>query len=198
MDPKIIATLFEQGGQLITECIKNGIFRQTKAKQTQVLTIEQQPEVTPPQEVIEGKASSIAAGCVPCAIGHLGTCSGVINEAVRFAKKDGVQSSEVIDRVNMCLDELNAMERVDLRPEMIVNLPEWESNLANQALVTSRSVRHELEGLSSAKELERTAANIQRTRTEIGRGWFKERLSRMPKEEKGKLVEQAIEKLEKE
>lgn len=198
MNPGIIATIFQQGGQLLTEFIRNRPLKRMKVEQA--ITVERHPEVTAPQEEeeVEGKASSIEAGCVPCAIGHLGTCSGVINEAVRFAKKDGIESSEVIDRVNMCIDELNAMERVDLRPEKIVSLPEWEKELANQALVASRSVRHELEGLTSAGGLEQAAANIQTTRTGIGRDWFKKRLARMPKEEKGKLVKRAIEKLEEE
>lgn len=131
-----------------------------------------------------------------CAIGHFGTCSGLLNEAMRFAKKDGVGSSEVIDRVNMCLDELNAMERVDLRPELITDLPDWEKELANRALTASRATRHGLEGLTTGNDLEKVAASTQTARTQIGRGWFKERLARMPKEEKEKLAEKAIEKLE--
>ena len=196
MDKQLIATFFQQGGALLTECIRNGLFKRVKVEQAQSVTVEQQPEVTARQEVIEGKASSIAAGCVPCAIGHFGTCSGLLNEAMRFAKKDGMSSSEVIDRVNMCLDELNAMERVDLRPELIVNLPDWEKELANKSLTESRATRHGLEGLTTIDDLEKVAADTQTARTEVGRGWFKERLSRMPKEEKGKLVERAIEKLE--
>ncbi len=202
MDRQTIALLCQEGGKFITELIRTRVTRRAPAIARQPAVMEEQPqEVT--EEVIretttieEGKASGIVAGCVPCAIGHLGTCSGVTNEAVRFAKTDGLQSAEVIDRVNMCLDELNAMERVDLRPAMIVNLTSWEKDLANQALVASRSVRHELEGLSSIDGLERAAANIQTTRTEIGRKWFKERLARMPTEEKQKLAEKAIEKLE--
>ena len=192
MDPKLIATIFQQGGQLLTEFIRSRPLKRMKVEQA--VTVER--EVTAPQE--EGKASSVEAGCVPCAIGHFGTCSGLLNEAMRFAKTDGVGSSEVIDRVNICLDELNAMERVDLRPELIVNLPDWEKELANKSLTESRATRHELEGLTTIDDLEKVTANTQTARNEIGRGWFKERLARMPKEEKGKLVERAIEKLEEE
>jgi len=131
-----------------------------------------------------------------CAIGHLGTCSGLLAESLRFGRKDGIDSGEVIDRANLCLDELNAMERVDLRPELIVGLPEWEKKLANQALDESRAVRHSLEGLSTVEELEKVAARVQTARQEIGRNWFKEKLTKMPKEEKSELVEKTIEKLE--
>lgn len=166
-----------------------------RAPETQIeAPSKEKPMITTQEE----KASSIEAGCIPCAIGHFGTCSGLLNEAVRFAKKDGVGSSEVIDRVNMCLDELNAMERVDLRPEMIIDLPDWEKELANRSLTASRSTRHGLEGLTTGDDLEKVAANTQKARAEIGRKWFKERLARMPKEEKAKLAEKAIEKLEEE
>jgi len=149
------------------------------------------------EEYIEVK-ESIEAGCIPCAIGHVGTCSGVLNEAMRFAKKDGMNHHEVIDRVNMCLDELNAMERIDLRPELTVNLSPWEKELADKALVASRSIRHGLEGLSSVADLERMAAITQSTRQEVGRAWFKNRLANMSPEEKKKIAEKAMEKLEEE
>jgi len=137
------------------------------------------------------QATGIATGCVPCSIGHLGTCSGLLNEAMRFARKDGVESDEVINRANMCLDELNALERVDLRPELIVGLPDWEKTLAEKALDLSRSLRHDLEGLSTVQELEAVAARTQGTRQEIGSGWFRERLSRMTPEQKV-IVERKI------
>lgn len=130
-----------------------------------------------------------------CSIGHLGTCVGVMNEAMRFAKKEGLESSEVIDRVNICLDELNALERVDLRPEMIAGLPNWEKDLANEALSVSRGTRHSLENLSSVGELESVAAMLQTARQGVGRGWFKQRLARMNPEEKKKLSQEVEEKL---
>jgi hypothetical protein len=140
------------------------------------------------------KATAAATGCVPCSIGHLGTCSGLLNEAMRFARKDGVQSEEVIGRVNMCLDELNALERVDLRPELIHGLPDWEKTLAEKALSLSRSLRHDLEGLSTLESLEGIAAKTQGTRQEIGKSWFKERISRMSPEQR-EHVEQELEKI---
>ena len=194
MDRQTVALIFQEGGKFITELIRNRPFKRPET--VRPVAVEEQPQKVA-EPITEGKkASSVEAGCVPCAIGHFGTCSGLLNEAMRFAKKDGVESSEVIDRVNMCLDELNAMERVDLRPELIIDLPDWEKKLANGALTASRATRHGLEGLTTGNDLEKVAASTQITRTEIGRKWFKERLARMPKEEKGKLAEKAIEQLE--
>jgi len=130
--------------------------------------------VSPPSNATKAKA--IATGCVPCSIGHLATCSGLLNEAMRFAKKDGIASEEVLDRVNMCLDELNALERVDLRSELIVNLPGWQKELANKALTCSRDLRHKLEGLSGVDDLEQVVAIAQTKRNDIGREWYLHRL----------------------
>ena len=189
--------MFQEGGKILTEILRN---RPRKYTVEADEPTEQTPAEIPREgtERTQGKASEIATGCVPCAIGHFGTCSGLLNEAMRFAKSDGIESSEVIDRVNMCLDELNAMERVDLRPEMIAELPEWEKELANRALTESRATRHALESISDVETLEKVAANTQSARQEIGRAWFKERIKRMPKEEKAKLAEKAMERLEKE
>jgi len=137
------------------------------------------------------KATGIATGCIPCSIGHLGTCSGLLNEAMRFARKDGVQSDEVIKRVNMCLDELNALERVDLRPEMIHDLPDWEKPMAEKALDLSRSLRHDLEQVPDLSMLEGISAKTQTTRNEIGKSWFKERFTRMTPEQQ-RLVEDKL------
>jgi len=192
MDRQIIAIMIQEGGKLLSEMLRN---RPQKYVEEATELAEQSPTETT-EEKTQGKSSEIATGCVPCAIGHFGTCSGLLNEAMRFAKSEGIESGEVIDRVNMCLDELNSMERVDLRPEMIAELPEWEKDLANKALTESRTTRHALESISDMEMLEKIAANTQSARQEIGRSWFRERLKRMPKEEKAKLAEKAMEKLE--
>src|SRR4030042_3846793 len=145
-------------------------------------------EEPPAPAAAPGKASSIASVCIPCSVGHLSTCSGLLNEAMRFARKDGIASEEVINRVGMCMDELNSLERVDLRPEMTVGLPDWEKPLAEQALDLSRSLRHDLEGISTVSQLESIAAKTQTKRQEIGKAWFKERFSRMTPEQQ-QLVE---------
>lgn len=193
MNTQIVAVIFQEGGRLLSELIR------TRPKRT---VVEHPPTTTTPiepQEIAEeSKASSIEAGCVPCAIGHFGTCTGLLNEAMRFAKKDGVSSSEVIDRVNMCLDELNSMERVDLRAELIVDLPEWEKELADKALIASRTTRHGLESITSVATLEKVTANTQTARQEIGRAWFKKRLAEMPEEAKAEIEKQVAEKLVKE
>jgi len=139
--------------------------------------------------VLSEKASNVATGCVPCSVNHLSTCSGLLNEGMRFAHKDGLESGEVIERVSMCMDELNALERVDLRPEMIHGLPEWEKTLAEKALNLSRTLRHDLEQVSDISALEGIAAKTQTARQEIGKSWFKQRLEHMTPEQRQEVEE---------
>jgi len=198
MNAQIVAVIIQNAGVLLTEFVK------TRPRKSLAIPTEAEPFVESPPiptetyktqpsttETHETKATDIATGCVPCSIGHLGACTGILNEATRFAfGEEGISSNEVVDRTGMCLDELNVMERVDLRPEMIADLPEWEKALAMEALKESRQTRHALESLSSAEQLEQIAANTQRVRKKINRSWMKYRLSHLTPAEKEKVEEQ--------
>jgi hypothetical protein len=179
-NPHVIAIIAQEGGKLLTEILR------TRPTRTRIVEepVSPVPELEPPGEYgetsEEGEKEEVAIACVPCAIGHYGTCTGLLNEAMRFAKKDGLGSKEVITRVQMCLAELNAMERVDLRPEMTVDLPPFEKRLANKALVESRNARHALENMGATSDLERAAADLQKTSNDIGVEWYQNRLQ--PKE----------------
>lgn len=159
------------------------------------VTIEEKPQATK-EKPMSDVATAVPTGCVPCALGHYGACTGMINEAVRFGRDDGMTSNEVLDRVGMCMDELNAMERKDLRPQMINGLPEWEKELAEKALTESRAIRHKLEGLKDVTELEEVAGTIQTTRQELYRNWAKRRLKNMSPEEKTEMTTRILTKLE--
>jgi hypothetical protein len=101
---------------------------------------------------------------------------------MRFARSDGVQSEEVISRINMCMDEISALVRVDLRPEMTVNLSSKDKELANEILVSSRYISHKLEGINDIADLEQIAAEAQGLRQKIGTKWFQQRLSQVSPE----------------
>lgn len=140
------------------------------------------------------KANAISTGCVPCSLGHFSTAAGLLNEAMRFGNKDGM-SPDVIDRISSAIDEFNALERVDLRPEMTVNLDGNIKKLALKTLNDSRSIRHGLENLSSIEELEALAAKTQESRKVIAREWFEEKLSKSPiSDEDKKMVRDTLDK----
>lgn len=190
MDKETLAMLFEEGGNLLTMLLRNRDLFSHGGGASEVTVEQESPTEERVSVPTSGKASSVATGCVPCSIGHLGTCTGLINEGMRFARTDGIQSEEVLGRVNMCLDELNALERVDLRPEMIHGLPDWEKALAEQSLSLSRTLRHDLEGLSSVSQLEEIAAKLQTTRQEIGQSWMRQRLSLLTPEQRGEVEDE--------
>ncbi len=196
MESTTLALLVQEAGRIVTAVVRSGAFN--RKSPTPKLDISQEiiEEVSTPTETGE-KARSVESGCVPCAIGHLGTCSELLNESMRFANKDGM-TGEVIDRINMCLDQLNGMERVDLRPEMISELPEWEKDLAKQALVASRATRHGLEAITTVKDLEKLAASTQTTRNDIGREWFRHKLSLMSNADRQQLKKNIKQHIEKE
>jgi len=148
---------------------------------------EEYPSKIASQSVLDIKSEvgevSEGTACIPCTNDHLSTCSGLLAEALRFARKDGIQSIEVISRVGLCNDELNAMERVDLRPELTVSLLQWEKQLANDALNGSRDLRHNMADVASVEDLENVAAKAQTLRRHIGESWLKGRIASMSQAE---------------
>ena len=115
----------------------------------------------------------VATACVPCAVGHFSTSAGLLKEAVRF-KAEGITSNEVLDRIAMALEEQNTLERVDLRPEELQSLPPWERALAEEALLQSRQLRHNLENLQNIGQLERAAADTEGIYKKLFREWSKQ------------------------
>jgi len=158
----------------------------------QSLSLPQEEPHQSLHEIAKEVRGEIATGCIPCAIGHFATCAGLLNEAMRFARKDGLEFNEVLDRINKSLDELNALERVDLDTEKVYALPSDEKDIAIKALNASRATRHALESLTTTDDLERATADVQAVRRDIGRDWYRHRLSRLPKE---KLTEADLEEL---
>jgi len=177
MKANIVATLFSIGGQVISYVIRNQPIKIASAAPETLppapVTPAAQVPVKKPEEV---PAAGIKAGCVPCSLGHLGTCSGMLNEAVRFAQAEGINADIPIDRINTCLDELNALERKDLTPQQIDTLSGWERDLALESLKTSRELRHGLEGIRSVDDLIHVAAETSKRRSEIGREWYKKKV----------------------
>ncbi len=170
-------------------------------------TLESAPEVRPPIEAPESQnpaalaqsatittqpaeaaaeKEDVAVACVPCAVGHFSTSAGLLKEAVRF-KAEGITSNEVLDRIAMALEEQNTLERVDLRPEEIQSLPPWERALAEEALLQSRQLRHNLENLQSIGQLDRAAADSEGIYKKLFRDWFKQCFAHLGPEKARKI-----------
>lgn len=137
---------------------------------------EQKPTPTITQEPETVTKQKVATACVSCAVNHFSTSAGLLNEAGRFGK-EGITSNEVMDRIAKTFQELNALERVDLTEEKIRVLPEWERDLAEEALKQSRSLRHRLETLTTIEELKEAAADTEGYYRNLNRRWWKGRIT---------------------
>jgi len=211
MDDQVIAVIFQEVGRFASVLFSHMPHRTTMPPadinfpEIDKVQPPVAPKLTPakvtsttmvtPAKVTISEDKTSGTACIPCAIGHLGTCTGLLNESMRFAREKGVDSNDVIDRVNKCLDELNAMERVDLSSENIADLSPWEKELAIEALNLSRNTRHGIEHLSGVGDLEEVTVNTQRIRQHLGQEWFKQKLKRMSPEEKTKLKEKVGQRL---
>lgn len=129
-----------------------------------------QPETT--------KKSEVATACVACAVGHFSTSSGLLKEALRFKSK-GITSNEIIDRIAGALEEQNTLEREDLTPEKIQQLPEWEKEIAEEALTQSRQLRHKLEVIQTIDELEQLAGDTRSYYLKLSRQWYRGRFRKL-------------------
>lgn len=159
-------------------------------------TVKREEAKGPPKE--EPVATSIKRGCLPCATGHLTTCAGLLNEAVRFSRTEGIASDQVLDDTNACISELNAMERIDMSPERIAALPPEEKKLALEVLALSKETRYALEAMRTPEDLEKVTVNLQPRQREILKKWFRYKFSMMTPSDKQKIVAEAMDKIKKE
>lgn len=139
---------------------------------------KQKPQTSSPDEVQvypekDMTSTKISGGtaCLPCSKDHFTTASAMLKEAIRFAKRPehGLRSKEVMGRIGVSLEELNAMERWDLSPDMISKLVGKEKELADWALNTSSDLRHQINAITSVSDLEKVAATASEIKTEFMR-----------------------------
>jgi len=137
-------------------------------------------EPSPDQNVISTSQASVSAGtaCLPCSRDHLSTSSSALSEGIRFAREKGIKDHEVMRRVRIALDELNAMERIDLAPEETAKLKGAEKELANWTLKQSRDLRHAITSIKDVETMEQAAATASQVTEE-----FMSRLWSIPEEE---------------
>ena len=127
-------------------------------------------QVYPQQDMTPTKITGGTA-CLPCSRDHFTTTSAMLKEAIRFAKRPehGLRSKEVMDRIGVALEELNAMERWDLSPDMTDKLVGKEKELADWALNTSSNLRHQITAIATTGDLESVAAKASEIKTEFMR-----------------------------
>jgi len=194
---KIISDLFTLAGGMISSQLtkpdydalekKNTEYYQNMAKMVKEERLAKQKKMeveTPPvmpsslptveEKVIVSQDlthEKIEAGvsCLPCSRDHFSTVSGALGEALRFARKEGVQHPEVQRRLGMALDELNMLERIDLSAESIMGLEGEDKELAQWGLNNARELRHKITAIRDTSGLEKATAVASNVRTEFMR-----------------------------
>ena len=110
--------------------------------------------------------SSKGKECRPCTADHFATCAGILSEALRFARSDGMEGNEVQERLALCAQEMNAWERWDAAPGSFVELSDEDKDFLRRWLPKGRGFRHKVNEVESLEELEKTAADAQRLHLE--------------------------------
>ena len=156
------------------------------------------------REIEESEEKEVrGTACLACSKHHFSTVSAALNEAVRFARSEGIKNREVIRRIGIAIDELNILERIDLATDKITKLPENEREVAEWALKKARDIRHAIDAIKTPKDLEEAAGLAAEVRTSFLEklfGLYKEldideivkRVCGSLSEEKRKKCEQAI------
>jgi len=141
-------------------------------------TIAQEPETPPTQ----------GTACDICSLDHISTCAGILEEANRFARREGVDNPEVIRRISICRQQLNALERDDANPQKLVELPRIEREIMERILPKAGKLRHRLNEIVSLETLEQVTAETQDLSDQFQNEIFHLRLKReLTKNEVDKL-----------
>lgn len=132
----------------------------------------QKPIVATQEPPYTESETAQGTACIPCSRDHLSVTSSALSEGIRFAREKGVRDPEVTRRIRIALDELNAMERIDLAPAEIIKLKGAEKELADWTLKQSRGLRHAITSIRDVETMEQAAARASQVTEEfMGRLW---------------------------
>lgn len=187
MNTSLIALCIQQGGSIITSLLSMKR-PQLKSQDTTTLDVIEvvpapEPEPEPVREVAElndDQKISKGVACVPCSISHLLTCRGLLDEAHRMSH-DGL-TADGQERVDQCLGEIAAAERVDLSPANIAKLSGADQVIAKHTAKELREIRHTLEGLKTPEELAAAAAQTTELQKHVSREFFISRKAQQEEE----------------
>jgi hypothetical protein len=111
--------------------------------------------------------SAAGKGCIPCGQDHISVATSALSEAIRFARTGDIIHPEVVSRITIAMDELNAFERIDGAPEKVIKLPPNEKKMMDDMMAASRDIRHHITDIQNPESLEQTAALARQYRVEF-------------------------------
>ena len=156
-----------------------------------VVQNEAPPEEKPTSTIQKPETVAVedkGTACEICSLDHISTCAGILEEANRFARREGVDNPEVIRRISICRQQLNALERDDANPQKLVELPRIEREIMERILPKAGKLRHRLNEIVSLETLEQVTAETQDLSDQFQGEIFHLRLKRkLTKNEVGRL-----------
>jgi len=124
-------------------------------------------QISKPDYSGASQISAAGKGCIPCGNDHFSTAAAALSESIRFARTGGIEHPEVVSRITLAVDELNAFERIDGAPEKVDKLPPVEKKMMDDMMTASRAVRHLITDIKTLEDLEKTTAVARRYRIEF-------------------------------
>ena len=103
----------------------------------------------------------LAVGCLPCARAHFTAIWGSLDEALRFARDEGIAYFEVITRMQSAEKEALMIERHDWTPAKIANSPAAEQEVLRYMLPKLRELRQDIVDIDSVEDLEAATAKAE-------------------------------------
>jgi len=198
MNAELIAVFLQVGGKITSDLLRLRPVKIQQEPRQDSAVISATPQAAPQETAEDTGEEKIVKGtaCLPCTNSHLHACAGLLDEAYRMSP-DGL-NGETIVRVDKCLREIAAAERVDLAPENIASLPADERKIAEGAAKGMREIRHGLDGLSSKEQLEALAIQTSDLQKWVSGSYFKVRMAKMDPEQKAELLKKTLAKIEEE
>jgi len=221
MKPGTKAYISREGGKILSDVIRLVMTKPKKASpspeseeeapsEEKTMVTTQEPAKPPriageseKQLVVEEIANGTA--CDICSLDHISTCAGILEEANRFARREGVNNTEVIRRISICRQQLNALERDDANPQKLVELPPIERKIMERILPKAGKLRHRLNEIVSLETLEQVTAETQDLSDQfqdeifhlrLKRELTKNEASRLSSEDKERVLKRAEELIE--
>ncbi len=136
------------------------------------------PTITTQEPETVAKQEDAGTACDICSLDHISTCAGILEEANRFARREGIDSPEVIRKISICRQQLNALERDDANPQKLVELPPIERKIMERILPKEGKLRHRLNEIVSLETLEQVTAEAQSLSDEFQTSTFRLQLVR--------------------
>lgn len=153
--------LIEEQQRQIQQLLEGSGYRVTRS----ALDVTEIPVSPTPSSNSSDSPNSVATACLACTNAHLAATAAILEEAVRFARGDsrGPEHPEALRRIQTALMEITNLEREDLRPDKVHDLPETERDVVRRYLPQIRALRQQIAtGIRDTDSLEGVAASAEK------------------------------------